>query len=276
MNVELNGTRIFYTRHGRGLPLLTMHGPGFDHTMLRPWLDPLADSGELIYYDHRGTGRSRREEMSAVTDSTWTEDAEALRQALGLWDVIVFGHSYGGCLAQKYALTYPEHVRGLILCATMPVFDFTDVMMANARARGTPEQFETLVSAFSQPLEDDGDFRAKWTKAMPIYFHRYDAEIGAMLSRNILFSAKAMNQVLFTGLPGLNTLSRLGTIEAPTLVLGGRSDWMAPPEHAAARLHEAIKGSSLTIFESSGHFPFVEEQPLFLSIVRDWLSGLRH
>jgi proline iminopeptidase len=181
VNVELNGTRIFYTRHGRGLPVLTMHGPGFDHTMLRPWLDPLADSGELIYYDHRGTGRSRREEMSGVTDSTWTEDAEALRQTLGLGDVIVFGHSYGGCLAQKYALTYPEHVRGLILCATMPVFDFADVMMANARARGTPEQFGHW-SQRSRNRAKTMETFAPWTKAMPIYFHRYDAEIGAMLS----------------------------------------------------------------------------------------------
>jgi proline iminopeptidase len=103
----VNGTDLFCIRQGTGIPLLTMHGPGFDHTVLRPWLDPLDEDFELIYYDHRGCGRSRRQDLSAVTDGTWVEDAEALRKTLGLDKAIVFGHSYGGCLAQEYALTFP-------------------------------------------------------------------------------------------------------------------------------------------------------------------------
>ncbi len=52
---QLNGTAIFYLRHGHGLPCLVMHGGlGCDHTYMHPWMDALGDTFELIYYDHRG------------------------------------------------------------------------------------------------------------------------------------------------------------------------------------------------------------------------------
>jgi len=250
-----------------------MHGPGFDHMLLRPWLDPLKDSAELIFYDHRGTGRSRRGDMSSVGDRTWVEDADVLRQKLGLSQVVLFGHSYGGCLAQEYALAYPQHLKGLILCATAPAFDYPEAMWANARARGTPEQFEALVAAFTKPMEDDADFRAKWMKILPIYFHRHNSETAAVLTKNILFSADAINCVLSVCLPKFATVGRLSSLGVPTLVIGGLHDWITPPDQSV-RLHAAIQHASLAIFESSGHFPFVEEQSLFVSVVGEWLQGL--
>ena len=58
---HLNDTELFYVEVGEGLPCLMMHGGlGFDHTSLHPWLDPLAEVMRLIYYDHRGNGRSGR------------------------------------------------------------------------------------------------------------------------------------------------------------------------------------------------------------------------
>ena len=58
---HLNDTELFYVEVGEGLPCLVMHG-GLrgDHSSLHPWLDPLGDVMRLIYYDHRGNGRSGR------------------------------------------------------------------------------------------------------------------------------------------------------------------------------------------------------------------------
>lgn len=274
MKIPVNGTELFVTRHGRGRPLLTMHGPGFDHTMLRPWLDPCGKTHELIYYDHRGSGRSRREDLSAVTDRTWVEDADALRDALGLEQVILFGHSYGGCLAQEYALAYTRRVRGLILCATTPAFDYPDVMMANARSRATPSEFDAILESFSTPFKDDGVFQTAWTRILPVYFHRYDARLGDTLTRDIRFSAQSCNRVLFHCLPTFNTVARLGEIEVPTLVIAGASDWITPPACGANRLAMGVPRSSLTVFENSGHFPFVEEPDRFVATVSRWLKDL--
>lgn len=63
---QVEGTELFYTEAGTGLPCLVMHGGlGFDHTYLHPWLDALGDRMHLVYYDHRETDardvhRSRR------------------------------------------------------------------------------------------------------------------------------------------------------------------------------------------------------------------------
>jgi pimeloyl-ACP methyl ester carboxylesterase len=58
---RLDDVELFYTGVGAGLPCLVMHGgPGVDHTCFRPWLDRLGDVLRLVYYDHRGNGRSSR------------------------------------------------------------------------------------------------------------------------------------------------------------------------------------------------------------------------
>lgn len=58
---HVNGTDLFYTAVGRGVPCLVMHGGlGVDHTQFREWLDPLGDAMRLVYYDHRGNGGSGR------------------------------------------------------------------------------------------------------------------------------------------------------------------------------------------------------------------------
>ena len=272
--MSVNGTELFVTRHGRGLPVLIFHGGGFDHTIFRRCLDPLAQTRELIYFDQRGSGRSRRDDLSAVTDRTWVEDADAIREALGLEQLVVFGHSYGGCLAQEYALAYPQRTRGLILCGTTPAFDYPAAMMANAQARATPQQFDAILNAFSAPVKDDRTFREAWTLIRPVYFHRYDPNIGEALTSEVRFSAAGFNRVAFHCLPAFNTLTRLSAITAPALVLAGASDWITPPDHGARRLIAGITGSSLGMFDESGHFPFAEEPERFLSIVDGWLRGL--
>ena len=64
---EVNQTTLFYTPFGHGPTCLVMHGGlGIDHTMYRS-LDPLGEHMRLIYYDHRGNGRSGRLGMETLT-----------------------------------------------------------------------------------------------------------------------------------------------------------------------------------------------------------------
>ena len=58
---HLNDTELFYVEVGEGTSCLVIHGGlGLDHGELPPWLDPLGDAMRLVYYDHRGSGRSGR------------------------------------------------------------------------------------------------------------------------------------------------------------------------------------------------------------------------
>lgn len=69
MDVHLPDTTLHAHVEGTGPTLLVMHGGlGLDHTYLRPWLDPLADDLRVVYYDHRGNGRSERPESLEGVD----------------------------------------------------------------------------------------------------------------------------------------------------------------------------------------------------------------
>jgi proline iminopeptidase len=81
---HLNGTDLFYVEVGEGVPCLVMHGGlGGDHTCLHPWLDPLGGVMYLVYYDHRGYGRSGRPPSETITFERLCADADALREHLG-------------------------------------------------------------------------------------------------------------------------------------------------------------------------------------------------
>jgi proline iminopeptidase len=276
MLAQVNGTELFYTTHGHGRPMLVMHGGlGLDHAYFRPWLDALGDDAELIYYDHRGNGQSARpDDWSAVTHATWADDADALRARLGHDQLVVFGHSYGGFLAMEYALRHQEHLAGLILSCTAPVLDYPEVMLANAQRRGTPAQVAAVTHDLADPTDSDEGFRQVMGTLLPLYFKRYDPEIGRQIDGASIYSGGAFSHSFRNCLPSFNLLPRLGEITVPTLILAGREDWITPPAQGAERLHAGIPNSQLVIFEESGHFPFIEEGERFNAVVTDWLGGL--
>lgn len=277
MQAQINGNSIFYTTSGQGYPMLLMHGgSGLDHSYFRPWLDPLGDTAELTYYDQLGNGRSSRPESYAGIDlDTWADEADALRAALGHERIILLGHSYGGFIAQQYALRHGDHLAGLILSNTAPALDYPEVIAANAQKYGTPEQAQIALGGLSDPsaVASDEAWREIWTKILPMYFHHYDPQIAQAMDEATQYSVGAFARG-FAVLGNFNTLNRLGEISAPTLLIGSRYDWITPSERGAERLHAAIPNSELVVFENSGHFPFIEEQDAFLTTVRNWLSRL--
>jgi proline iminopeptidase len=105
--VDANGVMIYYKIFGRGNPLVIVHGgPGASHDYFLPYLTPLARHYQLVFIDERGSGRSRTlEDISAYTVENMVEDVEVVRQALSLGQISLLGHSYGGVVAQAYALS---------------------------------------------------------------------------------------------------------------------------------------------------------------------------
>ena len=115
--IPIRDVSLFVKVVGRVDPLLLMHGgPSADHTSMLPFRR-LADQFTLVFYDHRGNGRS----TGAPSSMTWenlTADADALRQRLGFERWAVLGHSFGGHVALEYALRYPNRLSHLVLLDT--------------------------------------------------------------------------------------------------------------------------------------------------------------
>src|SRR6202047_1252100 len=111
---------IYYMQVGTGTPLVILHGgPGASHEYFLPYLLPLARHNRLIFIDERGSGRSQKlEDPSGYTVENMVEDVEAVRIALHLGKITLLGHSYGGALAQAYALKHQQNLTHLILGST--------------------------------------------------------------------------------------------------------------------------------------------------------------
>ena len=276
MLANVNGTTLYYELLGDGPPLMLMHGGlGFDHTYFRPWVDPLAEDFTLILYDHRGNGRSERPpDLDDVSHSTWADDAEALRQHLGIDRMILLGHSYGGTIAQHYTLRYQQHLAGLILATTYPAWDYIDVILEKAREIGTPEEVAAIETRFFNHVANDEDMEELAAEIGGLYFHDRDSEAARHVNTDARYSAAAYNRGFLDIHAQHSVVDRLGEIAVPTLVLCGSDDFVTPYEQGSARIHWGIPGSKLVLFERSAHMIFAEEQQKFLALVREFAGDL--
>ncbi len=101
--------------------LLLLHGgPGYDPSGFKPAFSRLADVVQIIYYDHRGHGRSDRRPREEGTLDTFAADGVRLCDALGVARPIVLGQSFGGFVAQHYLARHPGRAAKVILSSTSP------------------------------------------------------------------------------------------------------------------------------------------------------------
>jgi len=265
----IRDTQLFLTTEGDGTPIILFHGGlGLDHTYLKPYFDTLTDEYQVTYYDHRGNGRSLRlDDYSTMTFDAMIDDADAVREHLGHDKVIIIGHSYGGFIAQKYAIKYGQNLKGLVLIDTVPAFDYQPA------PSGTDEQMAAIGAAFTRPMEDDADWKSIWSVAVQMYFKEYDPAIGEPMDEATHYVAAAWNQA--NALLGeYSTIEGLKGVDVPTLAMAGAHDFITPPEVGVNRIASLMPNATAKVFENSGHYPFIEEQDAFFVTLRDWLGQL--
>jgi pimeloyl-ACP methyl ester carboxylesterase len=115
-HVEANGVGYYFEIHGKGEPLLLLHGGLGSIDMFAPVLPILADGREVIGVDLYGHGRT------ALTDRPVSlidmgDDMAAVLTALGYDQVDVLGYSMGGGVALRLAIQHPEKVRRLVVAS---------------------------------------------------------------------------------------------------------------------------------------------------------------
>ena len=123
--VPFRGFETWYRVVGVGeevgkLPVLCLHGgPGGAHDYLEP-LEALARTGRrAVFYDQIGCGRSEGPaDPDFYTVEPFVDELGAVREAIGLDRIHLFGSSWGGMLAMEYALTHPDGLAALILASS--------------------------------------------------------------------------------------------------------------------------------------------------------------
>ena len=163
MLVHVNGVRLFVdVENSRLVPegdrmrekptLLLLHGgPGFDHSGFKPVFSALSDVAQIIYYDHRGNGRSENGVRSKWTLAQWGEEVKGLCDTLGIEKPIVLGMSFGGYVAQAYA---PDNEQGRMnFLPELGYLRCPVLVMAGEHDPISPMRFsETLVAALPPGL----------------------------------------------------------------------------------------------------------------------------
>lgn len=248
---------------GSGPPLVLVHGgPGMDHTYFRPWLDRLADSYTIHFFDLRGHGRNSSHDGGLGPDA-WIEDIDLAIHGAG-GNVTLLGHSFGGFLALEYVLAHPSRVSRLILSNTGPAFDYPELLMANAEAR-RPDLVPSLIQLLSGPIDSDEAYRKGMEVVLPLYFER-EVDTGPLFG-DMLFSAEAYNAGA-AWMGDFDVRQRLPEIRCPTTVIASDSDWIMPFARTGTVLAEGISGAELVVLEGCGHFPWVEDTEGYLAAVR--------
>jgi proline iminopeptidase len=272
MIAEINGTEIFYQIKGEGKPLMMMHGGlGQDHTVFSPWLEPLEKRFKVIYYDHRGNGRSGRPPLKTLTHEIFAKDADELRKYLGIDKMTLFGHSYGSFLAMEYAIRYNENLSHLILVGTAPSYEFLDPCREKTIERmaryglDTPENRILVDKWIFGEFANEEEYNSFGETLKKIYPQHPER------SKETIRCFETANYTLKHCLLKYDVREFLGSINVPTLVMNGKEDWDTVIEQAEL-VHKGIPNSDFVVFEKSGHEPYADETELFLTTLFDWID----
>ena len=284
-HMQIRDASLFVKVIGQGYPLVLMHGaPSLDHTTLLP-LEPLADQYTLIFYDHRCNGHSEGAEVTTMTMENLTADADALRQALGYDQWAVLGHSFGGNVALEYALRYPQSLTRLILMNTGG-----DQWWANHNAmdilakRGYRASAVEAARRFFNGQVTPNEYLPTFMKFMEAYSYHssiwyHPIMLTLALKVGLGPPMKMRPEALIFGygqvMQGWTVMDRLSEIQAPTLVMAGRYDFLFPPEHQAI-LADRLSNARLELIERAGHNPQMEQTAEVIRIIKSFLVDVNH
>jgi proline iminopeptidase len=278
MRAKIRDTEIYFDIEGMGLvpdgramrekpvAFIIHGGPGGDHSSFKPVMSPLAERMQLVYFDHRGQGRSAHGDPAKYTLDENVKDMEALRRHLGLGAIVSIGTSYGGMVALAHAARYPAAVSHLIAVVTAAHGGFIKRAQEILEERGTPEQREVAAPVWQGAMMDRAQMQRFYAVMGPLYSRRHDPAAAALGHERTLHEPEPLNRAFGGFLRDFDLRPELGRITAPTLVIAGRHDWICPPEFSE-EIARLIPRAELRIFENSSHSVRADEPQALLDAI---------
>lgn len=253
----VRGVDIFERRAGSGPATVVLHGgPGAHHDYLLPGFDALATARTLIYYDQRGGGRSP---VARDVPVGWTEhvaDLEALRSTWGLDRLTLLGYSWGGLLAELYAITHPDRVERLALVSTAPAWraartEFERRFHERTMAPALQAERATLRESRLRERDPVAFQRRLFELSVAGYFHD-PSQVGALTPFRVTGRTQ---QEVWSSLGEFDLRPALRGLHLPAAVLHGDDDPI--PAESAREVAECL-GAPFHLLRHCGHVPYVE------------------
>jgi pimeloyl-ACP methyl ester carboxylesterase len=269
-----------------GRTVVLLHGKNFCGATWESVIKTVTEAGyRAIVPDQIGFCKSSKPNAYHYSLHDLASNTSALIKQLGIERPIIIGHSMGGMLAFRYALSYPNALSGLVVVNPIGLEDW--------RAKGVPDRtFDELyeaetktdaakIKAYQQKVYYNGQWKPEYERWVTMLASMYSGADGATVAW-----AQALTSKMVFSDP---VVHEFGLIRTPTTLLIGERDITAigrdrvTPEVAAtlgnypALARDAaakIKGAQLVTFPTLGHSPHVEDPPAFNAALLSALAKL--
>jgi proline iminopeptidase len=256
---------------GTATPVIVANGgPGLSHIYMLQndvWTR-LARNRQIVFYDQRGTGGSKRVSADAPFGmDAQVADMEAVRAKFGFAKFDLVGDSYGGLLAMAYAAAHPEHVAKLILSdSAAPAWK--DIV------RVLPDVFPDVLEQIAASDKNAGageDPDRGIRNHFRMLFYSEENRDAYLAGAKDLGATPTVGASVQKATRTLDLTAELPKFKFPTMVITGRYDMNVTPL-TAWNIYKAIPGAKFVEFEKSGHLPSYEEPDKYVNVVDAFLS----
>jgi len=288
---QADGTDLEWEVIGSGPPLVWVEGgPGFWAHMARPDVQLVSDIFRAHLVNAPGCGRtSRPTDVGGYALASIVSFFEEATTSLGLRQVTVMGHSWGGLVAAVWASRCPAQVSRLVIIDGYPGGASVSPAISEAERRRALQRHAsaTWFEAAIEALEaedvgdsfglDEADVNARFDPVWPLYFSDPASALAAphlaRIRREVRLNVE-MSDAWYGdeySFDDVNVLPELANVSCPTLVVAGEHDFICGPEWNRP-MADAIRGSRYVEVSDAGHMPHYEQPEAFRAALVDWLK----
>lgn len=275
---EINGTQLYIKIIGKGEPLFIIHGgPGLNHNYFLPHLESLAKKYQLIFFDQRSSGQSYLNVKANMNFKTFADDIEAIRKEFNYDKINILCHSWGALPATTYLLGYTANVNSIIYCNPIPMNKAFSIQASqNAIEKTLSSDSLKRVELMASPGFQKGEMLIV-NQLMMLSFKQLFCDTNKLqlldpkLPENYLVAALSLAG-LMQDMKSFDFYPKLKDINIPVLIIHGNCD--ITPQEADQKLQQSFPNATLVNFEHSGHFPFIEENKLFIKTICKFMRSV--
>jgi len=261
--VKIKDKNIYYELYGEGEPIVILNGIMMSTASWSAFIDQLSANNKLVLVDLVDQGQSDKADEQYSQDFH-VECLVELFNKLNLGQVHLLGISYGGEVAQRFALKYEDRLLSLILSNT--------TSYTNKLLKDIGESWIYAAKTY--------DGRAFFKATMPFIYSAefYEANIDWLMARERAFS-QALKPEWYEGFirlvrsaEDLNITDEIHKIKVPTLIIGSEFDATTPIRYQE-EIHRRIENSKFVMVKGAGHALMYEKPLEFLTLVLGFIKS---
>ncbi len=279
--VKTQDGMLHYKVIGEGEPILIINGgPGFSSEGFKNIATEISSLGyKSILFDQRGTGKSTLNHIdtNTITMRKMALDMEVIRKDIGVDRWILFGHSFGGMLANYYTSKFPDNVSAMIHSSSGGLdLHLIDNAQSNLNSRLTDQEIDSLSFWRYKLREDESEYNRRRFNQYLASAYVYQKHNIPVVSERLMQGNMSLNRMVWDDMFRINfdCKKELKSFDNPVLILQGKQDII--PQSIAFAAEKVFSNSSLFFLDHCGHYGWLDKKKEYLNRINDFLIKLKN